>query len=75
MEFEASKTDLMHFTRIRQPRKETLQVGSIILYPKESTPFLGVYLGQKLDYKAYAEVIKRAITTQISALIRLVIKI
>nr|AAA21781.1 pol-like protein [Neurospora crassa] len=74
MEFEATKTELMHFTRTRAPRTETLQLGDTVLQPTESTRFLGVWLDRKLNYRAHAEAVKQKMTTQTNALTRLAAK-
>jgi exonuclease III len=71
MEFEASKTELMHFTRTREPRTETLQIDGVVLKPTESTRFLGVWLDRKLNYRAHTEAIRKKMATQTNALTRL----
>ena len=53
MQFEASKSELIHFTRAHAPWTETIHLGATNLEPTEDTRFLGVWLDRKLRYKAH----------------------
>ena len=74
MEFEPKKSILMHFTRTRKPRDETVQFGEATLKPVEDARFLGVWLDRKFNFKAHKQAVKKKLATQTFALTRLASK-
>ena len=74
MQFEASKSELIHFTRAHAPRTETIDLGATNLEPTEDARFLGVWLDRKLRYKAHLGRIQKKMATQTYALTRLAAK-
>ena len=74
MQFEASKSELIHLTRAHAPRTETIDVGAANLKPTEDARFLGVWLDRKLRYKAHLGRIQKKMATQTYALTRLAAK-
>ena len=74
MQFEASKSELIHFTRAHAPRTEIINLGATSLKPKEDARFLGVWLDRKLRYKAHLGRIQKKMATQTYALTRLAAK-
>ena len=53
MQFEASKSKLIHFTRAHVPQMEAINLGAINLMSTEDARFLGVWLDRKLYYRAH----------------------
>ena len=74
MQFEASKSELIHFTQAHAPRSETVRLGITELKPKEDARFLGMWLDRKLHYKAHLDRIQKKMATQTYALTRLAAK-
>ena len=83
MQFEPSKSELIHFKRrgncsktlaLNQPRS-TIYYGPagppFQLAPVENARFLGVWLDKRLNFSAHAAAIKAKMTTQTHALTRL----
>ena len=53
IQFKASKSKLIYFTRAHALQTETIDLGATNLEPTEDARFLGVWLDRKLRYKAY----------------------
>jgi hypothetical protein len=74
MSFNPKKSELLHFTRTRRPRTETVAIlgeGQPGLEPKEAARFLRVTLDRKLSYKNHLQAIRTKMATQTLALSRL----
>ena len=53
MQFKASKSELIHFTRAYVLWMEAINLGATNLTPTEDARFLGVWLDRKLCYRAH----------------------
>jgi hypothetical protein len=71
MQFEPSKSELIHFTRARTPPSDEVRLGSIGKEPQTSVRFLGVWLDRKLLWKAHLKEVQRKLESQRLALTRL----
>jgi hypothetical protein len=77
MQFEPTKSELIHFTRTRRPRSEEVNIlggERPGLAPVESARFLGVWLDRKLSFKAHRKHVAAKMATQTLALTRLTAK-
>ena len=54
--FDASKTELIHFYSKRTTIEERLKLGDIEISPKPLVRWLGVFLDSKLTFKQYIEI-------------------
>ena len=71
MEFEPKKSELMHFTRAREPCPLHVRLGDTVVPPVTSARFLGVWLDRKLRWKDHISKLKAKMATQTLALTRL----
>lgn len=71
MQFEPSKSELLHFTRAHTAPTTAVRLGTTTIRPVESARFLGVWLDRKLTWKAHLKQIKTKMETQTFALTRL----
>jgi hypothetical protein len=53
MEFAPGKSELIHFSRTRNPLADRVRLGNTTKGPTTSTRFLGVWLDRKLTWKAH----------------------
>ena len=74
MSFNAAKSELIHFTKTRKPREETVTLDDVNLQPKEAARFLGVWIDRKLRFKEHRQQILKKMSTQTFALTRLAAK-
>ena len=57
VQFNAGKTELIHFHTKRQPIEESITIGSLEVKPAtKPIRWLGIYLDRKLDFKAHVEI-------------------
>jgi len=71
MQFEPSKSELLHFTRARAAVQDPVRLGPELISPVESARFLGVWLDRKLRWKAHLREACRKFAIQKLALTRL----
>ena len=71
MQFEPTKSELIHFTRAHAAPSQSVQLGGATVQPTESARFLGVWLNRKLRWTAHLKQIKKKCETQIYALTRI----
>jgi len=71
MEFEPGKSELIHFSRTRNPLAGRVQLRNTTKEPTTSTRFLGVWLDRKLTWKAHLKEVQQKLETQRLALTRL----
>ena len=71
MEFAPGKSELIHFSRTRNPLTDRVQLGNTTKEPTTSTRFLGVWLDRKLTWKAHLKEVQQKLETQRLALTRL----
>jgi hypothetical protein len=71
MQFEPSKSELLHFTRAKAASKQRVRLGNAIIEPTESARFLGVWLDRRLKWTAHLKRIQTKMETQQFALTRL----
>lgn len=71
VQFEPSKSELLHFTRAHTAPTTAVRLGTATIQPVESARFLGVWLDRKLTWKAHLKQIKTKLETQTFALTRL----
>ena len=71
MEFAPGKSELIHFSRTRNPLADRVQLGNTTKEPTTSTRFLGVWLDRKLTWKAHLKEVQQKLETQRLALTRL----
>jgi hypothetical protein len=71
MEFEPGKSEVVHFSRTRNPLADRVRLGNTLKEPTTSTRFLGVWLDRKLTWKAHLKGVQQKLETQRLALTRL----
>ena len=68
MQFEPTKSELMHFTRTRAAATNTLEISNTTLHPVKETRFLGVWLQRKLLWGNHLRALKKRLSVQQRAL-------
>jgi hypothetical protein len=61
MVFAPEKSELLHFSRAHAERTLPLRLGDLVVRPTKEARFLGVWLNNKLSWKAYIEKVKAKI--------------
>lgn len=71
MAFAPEKSELIHFTRTREPSTQLLRLGDATIAPITEARFLGVWINRKLRWGAHVKKVLAKMVTQELALSRL----
>jgi len=64
MQFEPSKSELIHFTRKRKPPQQALHLDDgTIIKPLNSARFLGIWIDRKLNWTPHLQAVKKKLAT------------
>jgi hypothetical protein len=71
MEFAPEKSELLHFSRAHADYELPLRLGAVTVRPITDARFLGIWLNNRLSWKAHLAKVKGKMATQMLAFSKL----